>query len=95
MVHEHNHDISPTKSRLIRENIRLNLQVKRTLEINDEFGVHLNKTFWSLLGHAGGFENLDFQQRDARNYIGETTTNLWKGGRWVGIDSSFLKNEIV
>jgi len=58
VVHEHNHDISPTKSRLIRGNIRLNLHAKRTLDINDETGVCLNKTFRSLAGHVGGFENL-------------------------------------
>ena len=58
VVHDHNHDISPTKSRLIRENRRLNLQAKRTLDINDEADVCLNKTFRSLVGQAGGFDNL-------------------------------------
>ena len=60
VVHDNNHDISPTKSRLIRGNRRLNLQAKRTLDINDEAGVRLNKTFRSLVGQAGGFDNLQF-----------------------------------
>jgi len=58
VVHDHNHDISPTKSRLICGKRRLNLQAKRTLDINNEAGVHLNKTNRSLVGHAGGFDNL-------------------------------------
>ena len=55
MAHDHNHDISPTKSRLIQGNKRLNLQVKRTLEINDQVDVHLNKTFRSLVCYTGVF----------------------------------------
>jgi len=49
VVHEHNHEISPTKSRLIRENRRLNLEVKRTFQINDETNVRLNNIFRSLV----------------------------------------------
>jgi len=45
------------------------LHAKRTFDINDQTSVCLNKTFRSLVGHAGGFENLDFMERDARNYI--------------------------
>jgi len=70
MVNDHNHDISSTKSRLIRGNRRLHLQAKRTLDINDEADVRLNKTFRSLVGQAGGFDNLQFLERDSRNYIG-------------------------
>ena len=80
MVHKHNHDISPTKSRLIRRNRRLNLQAKQTLYINDQAGVHLNKTFKSLVGHVGGFENLDFVKRDTRNYIGQQRRAFGKEG---------------
>ena len=39
VVHEHNHDVSPSKSRLIRGNRKLNMQAKRTLDINDEADV--------------------------------------------------------
>jgi len=35
VVHEHNDDISPTKSMLIRWNRSLNLQANKTLDIND------------------------------------------------------------
>ena len=80
VVHEHNHDISPTKSRLIRGNRRLNLQAKRTLDINDQASVRLNKTFRSLVGHVGGFENLDFVECDTRNYIGQQRRVFGKEG---------------
>jgi len=35
VVDEHNHDVSPTKSRLIRKNIKLNMKVKRTIALKD------------------------------------------------------------
>jgi len=34
--HHHSHELSPTKSRMFRGNRRINLQVKRTLDMNDE-----------------------------------------------------------
>ena len=79
MVHEHNHDISSTKSRLIHGNRRLNLQAKRTLDINEQVDVRLNKTFRSLVGHAGGFENLQFVEQDTRNYIGQQRRAFGEG----------------
>jgi len=66
VVDEHNHDVSPTKSRLIRGNRKLNMQVKRTLDLNDQAGVRIN--------------NLQFVERDARNYIGKQRRALGKEG---------------
>jgi len=59
-VEEHSHDLSPTKSRMFRSNRKINLKVKRTLEMNDDAGVRLNKSFASLVHQAGGYENLPF-----------------------------------
>jgi len=70
LVDEHSHDISPRKSRLIRGNRIINMHAKRTLDINDEAGVRINKSFRSLVFYAGGYENLDFVERDVRNYLG-------------------------
>jgi len=80
VVDEHNHDVSPTKSRLIRGNRKLNMQVKRTFDLNDQVGVRINKSFWSLGCDAGGFENLQFVERDAKNYIGKQRRALGKEG---------------
>jgi len=56
------------------------MQAKRTLNINDEAGVPVHKSFRSLVSDAGGFENLDFVERDARNYIGQQRRTLGKEG---------------
>ncbi|XP_017428831.2 protein FAR-RED IMPAIRED RESPONSE 1-like [Vigna angularis] len=56
------------------------MQAKHTLEVNDDAGVRINKSFLSIVGQAGGFENMDFVERDARNYIGQHRRSLCKDG---------------
>ncbi|KAG2399389.1 uncharacterized protein HKW66_Vig0081290 [Vigna angularis] len=70
VVLEHNHDLCPNTSKLILGNRKLSMQAKYTLEVNDDEGVRINKSFLSIVSDAGGFENMDFVERDARNYIG-------------------------
>jgi len=80
VIHDHNHEVSPTKSRLIQGNRKFSMQVKRTLDLNDEACVRLRKSFRSLVCDVGGFDNLDFVERDARNYIGQKRRALRKEG---------------
>ena len=56
------------------------MQAKRTLDIDDESGVPIHKSFRSLVCDAGGFENLHFVERDTRNYIGQQRRPLGKEG---------------
>jgi len=68
---EHSHDMSPTNFRLFHGNRKISLHIKRLFDINDDVGVCINKTFRSFVSVAGGYENLHFVERDARNYVGE------------------------
>ncbi|KAK1561951.1 hypothetical protein Q3G72_003731 [Acer saccharum] len=65
----HNHSLSPKKSRFFRCNREVSDAVKRVLDTNDIAGVRMNKSFGSLVVGAGGFENLQFLEKDCRNYI--------------------------
>jgi len=59
-VHEeHSHDISLTKSRLVRGNRRISLHAKRMLDINDDARVQINKSFQSFVSAAGGYDNME------------------------------------
>jgi len=80
MNEEHSHDLSPTKSRLFRENIIINLGVKRTIDFNDEADVRTNKTYQSLVHAAGGYDNLPFVECDMRNYLSQQRRALGKEG---------------
>ncbi|KAL2474604.1 Protein FAR1-RELATED SEQUENCE 5 [Abeliophyllum distichum] len=65
---EHNHKISPSKSRLYRCNRQLNEHVKRKLEVNDVAGIPLHKSYNSCVVEEGGYKNLTFVEKDCRNY---------------------------
>ncbi|KAG6506554.1 hypothetical protein ZIOFF_031878 [Zingiber officinale] len=60
---EHNHILSPEKSRHFRCNKVLDSAIKRKLELNDQAGITLSKSFRSFVVEAGGYENLTFDER--------------------------------
>ncbi|KAK9280434.1 hypothetical protein L1049_014124 [Liquidambar formosana] len=66
---EHNHTLSPGKTRYFRYNKRLDPRVKRRLEINDEAGIGLSKNFHSFVVERDGYDNLTFGEKDAQNHI--------------------------
>ncbi|XP_042950403.1 protein FAR1-RELATED SEQUENCE 5-like [Carya illinoinensis] len=78
---EHNHGLSPQKSRFFRCNREVSESVKRVLDTNDQAGIRMNKSFASLVQGAGGYENLPFLEKDCRNYIDKARhIRVGKGG---------------
>ncbi|KAK2401615.1 hypothetical protein QL285_051209 [Trifolium repens] len=80
---EHSHEMSPTKSRLFKANKEMNMHVRRTIEVNDDAGVTINKTFQSLVKDAGGHENIPFCERDVRNYINKERRAIGREGEYI------------
>jgi hypothetical protein len=66
---EHNHELSPTKSRYFRCNKNLDPDIKRRLEFYDNAGINVSRNFWSMVVEANGYDNLTFAEKDCRNYI--------------------------
>jgi len=62
----------------------------RTLDMNGEVGVLINKSFQSLVCEAGGFEIVPFVERDVRNYIGKQRKRLCKDGDAQTLITHFL-----
>ncbi|XP_027915011.1 protein FAR1-RELATED SEQUENCE 5-like [Vigna unguiculata] len=56
------------------------MHARQTVDINDEAGVRINKSFRSLVCEAGGYDNISFIERDVRNYIGKQRKSLCKDG---------------
>ncbi|KAF8389052.1 hypothetical protein HHK36_025737 [Tetracentron sinense] len=67
---DHNHVVTPSQARRCRSHRRIDSGTKRKLELNCDSGIRLNKSFHSLVVEAGGHENLQFGERDVRNYVG-------------------------
>jgi hypothetical protein len=63
VVVEHNHCLSPKKSRLFRCYKNIDAVVKRRLELNDQAGIRLNKNFNSLVIEKGGMSNLLLERK--------------------------------
>ncbi|XP_042974253.1 protein FAR1-RELATED SEQUENCE 7-like [Carya illinoinensis] len=78
----HNHStVSPQKSRCFRLHKHLDEYSQRMLDLNDRAGIRMNKNFNALVVDAGGFENLDFQEKNCRNFIDKARKlRLGKGG---------------
>ena len=69
IVLEHSHDVSSRKARKLRVNKNISLHIQRTIQMNDDAGVRINKIFQSLAQGADGYENLPFGEWDVRNYV--------------------------
>ncbi|XP_004509897.2 protein FAR1-RELATED SEQUENCE 4-like [Cicer arietinum] len=87
----HTHKTSPTKARLFKANKKMNLHVKRTIQINDYVGVRMNKTFQPLVKDAGGHENVPFCERDVRNYVNKERRAIGKEGDGKALISYFYQ----
>jgi hypothetical protein len=87
----HNHEISPTKSRLFAGNKKIDMHAQRTILINDQAGVRVNKSFRSMVCDAGGYENLTFVERDVRNFVAKERHLLGKEGDGRALLSYFAR----
>ncbi|GER31441.1 FAR1-related protein [Striga asiatica] len=88
---EHNHAISPSKSRLYRCHRQLSTNIKRRLEVNDVAGIPLHKSFNSAVVEAGGYEKMSFIEKDCRNYIAKVRRLRLGEGDAAAIQSYFSK----
>ncbi|MED6150358.1 hypothetical protein PIB30_071534 [Stylosanthes scabra] len=66
---KHTHACSPQKSLHYHEYRELNMHAKCVIEDNDEVGIKPNKTYLALSNEVGGSSNLNFSEKDVRNYI--------------------------
>lgn len=79
----HSHKTSPTK--------RMDLHVKRTIEINEDAGVRTIKTFRSIVNNAEGQENIPFCEKDMINYVNNEQHLIGKEGDGKALMSYFSK----
>jgi len=72
VVLDHNHKMSPTKSRFFRCNRKINAHVRHQINLNDHAGIRMNKNFGSLVHEYGGYENISCDEKDCRNLVEES-----------------------
>ncbi|XP_022880546.1 protein FAR1-RELATED SEQUENCE 6-like [Olea europaea var. sylvestris] len=88
---DHNHETSPSKSRLYRCNRHLSVHVKRQLQVNDLARIPLNKSYNSVVVEADGYENMTCIEKDCRNYIEQLRCLRLGEGDAAAIQTYFSK----
>ncbi|XP_057745366.1 protein FAR1-RELATED SEQUENCE 5-like [Arachis stenosperma] len=68
MLH-HSHPYYPDQAQMLKQHRELSMSVHRTIENNEEAGIRPSKTFQSFVAAAGGLHELNFIEKDVRNYI--------------------------
>lgn len=72
-------------------NRKINIHVQKSLQINDEVGVKLNKSYWTFVWEVRGYENLLFMERDVGNFVGQQRCALGKNGDGKTLLSYFAR----
>ncbi|PUZ38986.1 hypothetical protein GQ55_9G241200 [Panicum hallii var. hallii] len=91
VILEHNHAVSPNKARFLRCHKKLDVHAKRRLELNDQAGIRINKSFGSLVVQAGSYENLEFGEKECRNYLQDVRKLKLGAGDAYAINQYFLR----
>ncbi|RYR60584.1 hypothetical protein Ahy_A04g017636 [Arachis hypogaea] len=53
------------------------MSIRRTIENNEEADIRLSKTYQSFVAAAGGHRELNFIEKDVRNYITREVREAW------------------
>ncbi|RYQ89815.1 hypothetical protein Ahy_B09g096267 isoform A [Arachis hypogaea] len=61
---------------MLKQHRELSMSVRRTIENNEEAGIRPSKTYQSFAAAAGGHRELNFIEKDVRNYITREVRNI-------------------
>ncbi|RYR07748.1 hypothetical protein Ahy_B05g075171 [Arachis hypogaea] len=76
VVLHHSYPCCPTQAEMLKQHRELSMSVRRTIENNEEAGIRPSKTFQSFVAAAGGHRELNFIEKDVRNYITREVHNV-------------------
>ncbi|XP_022841744.1 protein FAR1-RELATED SEQUENCE 5-like isoform X2 [Olea europaea var. sylvestris] len=91
---DHNHETSPSKSRLYRRNRQLSTHMKCKLQVNDLAGIPLHKSYNFVVVEAGGYDKMSCAENDFRNYIEQVWRLRLGEGDAIVIQSYFCKEQV-
>uniref|UniRef100_A0A2N9GLQ3 MULE transposase domain-containing protein n=1 Tax=Fagus sylvatica TaxID=28930 RepID=A0A2N9GLQ3_FAGSY len=90
-IENHNHDLSPSKSRHFAAFRHISMDTKRRLLINDNAGVRVNNSIKSSIDEAGGYENVTYNQKDVRNFLDKERRLKCKEGDGQALHDYFVR----
>uniref|UniRef100_A0A2N9GD52 Protein FAR1-RELATED SEQUENCE n=1 Tax=Fagus sylvatica TaxID=28930 RepID=A0A2N9GD52_FAGSY len=90
-IEDHNHDLSPSKSRHFAAFRHISTDTRRRLLINDNAGVRINSSIKASIVEAGGYENVTYNQRDVRNFLEKERRLKCKEGDGQALHDYFVR----
>uniref|UniRef100_A0A2N9GDG2 SWIM-type domain-containing protein n=1 Tax=Fagus sylvatica TaxID=28930 RepID=A0A2N9GDG2_FAGSY len=90
-IENHNHDLSPSKSRHFAAFRHISTDTRRRLLINDNAGVRINSSIKASIVEAGGYENVTYNQRDVRNFLEKERRLKCKEGDGQALHDYFVR----
>ncbi|RYR09871.1 hypothetical protein Ahy_B05g078294 [Arachis hypogaea] len=76
VVLNHSHPCCPSKAKMLKQHRELSMSIRRTIENNEEAGIRPSKTYQSFVAAAGGHRELNFIEKNVRNYINREVRNV-------------------
>ncbi|RYR57627.1 hypothetical protein Ahy_A05g023330 [Arachis hypogaea] len=76
VVLDHSHPCCPSKAEMLKQHRKLSMSIRRTIENNEEAGIRPSKTYQSFVAAAGGHRELNFIEKNVRNYITREVRNV-------------------
>ncbi|RYR20719.1 hypothetical protein Ahy_B03g065937 [Arachis hypogaea] len=76
VVLDHSHPCCPSKAEMLKQHRELSMSIRRTIENNEEAGIRPSKTYQSFVAAAGGHRELNFIEKDVKNYITREVRNV-------------------
>ncbi|RYR14999.1 hypothetical protein Ahy_B04g071722 [Arachis hypogaea] len=76
VVLDHSYPCCPSKAEMFKQHRELSMSIRRTIENNEEAGIRPSKTYQSFVAAAGGHRELNFIEKDVRNYITREVRNV-------------------
>ncbi|XP_026459049.1 protein FAR1-RELATED SEQUENCE 5-like [Papaver somniferum] len=66
---DHNHTYNPSLARHYQQHRKVEPHVLHTIDLNDQLGIPVEKTFRSVVNQFGGFDKVDCNEKDCRNAL--------------------------
>ncbi|RYR10246.1 hypothetical protein Ahy_B05g078720 [Arachis hypogaea] len=74
-VLHHSHPCCPNQAEMLKQHRELSMFVRRRIENNEEAGIRPSKTYQSFVAATGGHRELNFIEKEVRNFITQEMRN--------------------
>ena len=90
-IKNHNHDLSPSKSRHFATFRHISTDTRRRLLINDNASVRANSIIKSSIFEVGGYENMTYNQKDVCNFLNKERRLKCREGDGQALHNYFVR----